>query len=167
MEVVDQYDQHWAAGNEHHPAVRDDLLTTIEMREPNQDGPVCLYLDLRDGPSDAAYDTFIREHEPGFAAFAHVRPTLAGSLDPAQARDLATGCASFARLLSGSHANAELHLLYRGPFGLAVLIGRLLNTVRTVAYEWDPSTPGSPRYVATLRCVPSDMTEPVQVLLTP
>lgn len=166
MEVVDQYDQRWAAGSEYHPAVRDDLLTAVDARELDRDGPVCLYLDLRDEPSDAAYNTFVREHESDFAAFVHVRPTSAGGLDPARAGDLAVRCARFARLLSGSHANADLHLLYRGPFGLAVLVGRLLNTVRTVAYEWDPSAQGRPRFVPALRCVPSDTTRPVQVLLT-
>jgi hypothetical protein len=55
-----------------------------------------------------------------------------------------------------SHGNAEVHLLLRCPFPLAVLTGRLTNTLRIVAYEWDDSDPveGSDyraRYVPTLR----------------
>lgn len=51
------------------------------------------------------------------------------------------------------------HLLVqqtRAPFPMAILIGRLTNTLRLVSYEWDDSDPAfgepwGPRYVPTLK----------------
>lgn len=37
--------------------------------------------------------------------------------------------------LSRENGNAELHLLLRVPFPVAVLLGRLLNTLHVTLYE--------------------------------
>jgi hypothetical protein len=57
--------------------------------------------------------------------------------------------------LSTENQNAEVHLLLRVPFPIAVLVGRLTNTIRAVLYEWDDSDPGTandfrPRYVPAI-----------------
>ena len=75
------------------------------------------------------------------------------SLDPARAGELAAEAAYRIREFSSANANAEIDLLIRGPFAMAILVGSLLNTVRVTAYEWDDTN--GPSYVPTLRLLSS------------
>ncbi|WP_425561997.1 hypothetical protein [Leifsonella bigeumensis] len=52
---------------------------------------------------------------------------------------------------SGHSSPSQVHLAFQGPFAIAVLLGRLLNTIRTVVYEWDDTAaPAIYRPVVTL-----------------
>ncbi|GHH70389.1 SAVED domain-containing protein [Promicromonospora soli] len=117
---------------------------------------VAVYLDLMSPRSDAAFERFVEENRSALATWVHLRPISDSPLDPAMARELATEAAYRIRELSSTHANAEVDLLIRGPFAMAILVGSLLNTVRVTAYEWDDTE--GPAYVPTLRLL-SSMTE--------
>lgn len=58
---------------------------------------------------------------------------------PGQAAALAGEAAARIRALSTANSNAHVHLLLRCPFPIAVLVGRLTNTLRVTVYEWDDS----------------------------
>lgn len=100
---------------------------------------VLVYVDLLPARSDAAYRDLLGQHTDQFAEWTHLRPVSGMPLDPGQATALVTDVAHRIRMLSGLNDNAEVHLLLRCPYPVAVLLGRLLNTVRVVVYEWDDS----------------------------
>lgn len=105
---------------------------------------VVAYVDLLPTASDAAYTRLLSER-PDLDAWEHLRPTVPGPLDSAAAGPLVEEVANRLRALTHRHENATLHLLLRCPFPVAVLLGRLCNTMRTVVYEWDDAeVPGDP-----------------------
>jgi hypothetical protein len=125
---------------------------------------VAAYVDLLPDRSDDAYTRFLNEHA-AFDAWQHLRPTHDGPLVAAEAGPLILETASRLRKLSQDNGNAEVHLLLRVPFPVAVLLGRLLNTLRVVAYEWTPAddadTDGRPRYFPSLVIAASDASGPI------
>lgn len=129
---------------------------------------VLAYVDLLPERSDAAYTRLLNEH-PHFDAWMHLRPIAAGLLDPAAAAPLVTEVASRLRKLSQDHDNADLHLALRAPFPVAVLLGRLLNTLRVTAYEWDRAPDGDtdarPMYVPVLVLAATDANGPISTVL--
>lgn len=166
MEVRDQYDQVWSAGA---PAFGADAnlldVTEEEVGSGDEVRAVAVYLDLMPMRSDAAWRALLLQEPPRFAAAVHARAVTDGMLDPDRGAALAAAAAGLVRELSYRHAGAEVHLVYRGPFGLAPLIGRLLNTVHGVLYEWD-DTGDAPAYVPVLRTSPADLGRPLDILLS-
>lgn len=158
MEVVDQQGLVWASGT---AARRTDRLRAhAEQANPSATRTgrpaVALYIDLLPQRSDAAFEVFLEVHGTSLVAWRHVTSTAPGPLNPSDGGELASEAADHIREVSNGHANAEVHLLLRCPFPLAVLIGRLTNTLRIVTYEWDDSAPSTgtdyrPRYVPALR----------------
>lgn len=134
--------------------------------------PVAMYVDMLQQRSDAAFQRFLDERGDTFAAWSHFRLTVDGPIDPADAAWLAGEIAMRLREISSEHGNAEVHLLLRCPFALAVLVGTRLNTLRVVAYEWDDANADSPSdhrpvYVPALRICPSSGAGVIEeVLLT-
>ncbi|NTW38595.1 MAG: SAVED domain-containing protein [Cellulomonadaceae bacterium] len=165
MEVLDQHGTTWTAAAPDF-SVGLGALQIVDAVTREHQGPraVAVYLDLMPLRNDGAWQSFLRQRGDDLSASLHVRPAIDAMLDPADASELAAAAASLTRELSYRHDSAEVHLIYRGPFPLAVLIGRLMNTVRTVLYEWDDAS-GSPRYVPALQSTPADLTRPVTVLL--
>lgn len=131
---------------------------------------VLAYVDLLPDRSDAAYTRLLTEVP--FDAWEHLRPATSGRLDSATAGPLVEELASRLRALTQRHDNARLHLLLRVPFPVAVLLGRLCNTLRVVVYEWDDNElPGDgdtrPRYVPCMEVRATHAQGPVtEVLLT-
>jgi hypothetical protein len=125
---------------------------------------VAAYVDLLPDRSDDAYNRFLNERSD-FDAWQHLRSAHDGPLAASEAGPLILETASRLRKLSQDNGNAELHLLLRAPFPAAVLIGRLLNTLRVVAYEWTPAddadTDGRPRYVPSLVIATSEASGPI------
>lgn len=117
-------------------------------------GEVLAYVDLLPTPADAAFTRLLSKNK--FDAHEQICPTTSGLLDAATSGPLIEEIADRLRSLVQRHDHARLHLLLRCPFPVAVLLGRLCNTLRVVAYEWDDTElPGDsdarPRYVPTLQ----------------
>lgn len=133
---------------------------------------VLVYADLLPTSSDAAYARLLHERSGEFAAWSHLRPAASGRLDHTAAGELVAELAYKVRALSDQFDNAEVHLLLRCPFPVAVLLGRLTNTLRVVVYEWDDDeVAGDPdaraRYVPALRVRATASASPIEsVLLT-
>jgi SMODS-associated and fused to various effectors sensor domain/TIR domain len=159
LEVIDQRGEPWTSDREAHQPDTPRLATVTHGTNPTPapaGRPVVgVYLDLIPQRSDAAYDRYLEENQSTLTAWAHLRPTTDDLLDPTTAGQLAAEAAAHIRDISNTNANAEVHLLLRCPFPIAVLIGRLMNTLRLVTYEWDDSAPTTghdyrPRYVPTI-----------------
>jgi hypothetical protein len=132
---------------------------------------VLAYVDLLPDRSDDAYTRLLSENPGAFDAWEHVRPAGDGALDPATAGPLIAEVASRLRKISQDNGNGDVHLLLRCPFPVALLLGRLLNTLRLTAYEWDRAADGDadqrPRYVPTLAIAATDSGGPVTSVLLP
>jgi hypothetical protein len=172
LQVVDQREAAWMSGSE---AVLGATPMTECETTPHDAGTsegrprIAIYVDLLPFRSDAAYTRLIRENSPTFSAHAAIRLLRPDLLCPDDAGSLAAEVAAHMRRLSANHDNAEIHLLLRCPFPIAVLLGRLSNTLRVRLYEWDDTSMGSDyrsRYVATLDILTSSPRGPItQVLL--
>lgn len=166
IDVTDTVGSTWSsdAGN-------NEALVAVESDWTNETPPtgprtVALYVDLTPPRSDAAFQRYLDEHESALAAWAHVVPAQEGRLDPNAAGALAREVADHMRELSAKHDNAHVHVLLHCPFGMAVLVGRLTNTLRMTAFEWAPadlSGDHRPRYVPVIDLV---TTAPAGVITT-
>lgn len=158
IEVLDQRGEPWTSGSEAHQP--DTQRLTVIANGTNTTTPigrpaVAVYLDLIPQRSDAAFERYLEENQSTLTGWAHLRPTTDDLLDPTTAGQLAAEAAAHIRQIANANSNAEVHLLLRCPFPIAVLVGRLMNTLRLVAYEWDDSAPTTgndyrPRYIPTL-----------------
>lgn len=159
VDILDQREEVWSSGQEavvaDPPRLR--VVSSAQGSVPADRRPVvALHVDLLPSLSPAAFERFLDENGPDLAAWTYLAPAGTGLLDPSDAPGIAGELAARIRELSTENQNAEVHLLLRTPFPVAVLVGRLTNTVRTVLYEWDDSDPDTgddfrPRYVPTVR----------------
>lgn len=161
MDVLDQRGDTWASDGEARMPLQPSLAVAAEGTTPVPPTPgrpaVAVYLDLLSQRSDAALERFLDEHAGELNGWQHLTYITADLLHPAQAGKIAAEAAHRIRELANGNSNAEVHLLLRCPYPIALLVGRLTNTLRIVAYEWDDSDqPGAdgdfrPRYVPTMR----------------
>lgn len=176
VDVIATDGQTWTSSTVSRPASASPL-TLIEghgmgqMKPTGQRRHVLSYVDLLPSRSDAAYTRLLEEQPGAFDAWQHLRPVSAEPLDPADADRLVTEVAGRLRDLSQTHDNADLHLLLRTPFPVAVLLGRLLNTLKIVAYEWCPAPDDAidarPSFVPAAELRPTDRNGPITAVLIP
>jgi hypothetical protein len=129
----------WACGTV--SATSDGLVHRVShgmnpIKATGKPRDVIAFVDLLPDTSATAYARFLDEHADA-DAWEYLRPASAGRLDAATSGPLVEDVAARLRSQAQTHDNATLHLLLRCPFPVAVLLGRLCNTLRTVVYEWD------------------------------
>lgn len=143
------------------------------VRPAGQAREVLAYVDLLPSVSDAAYTRLLEENPNRFDAWEQIRPATAGALAADAAGALIEEVAGRLRSLVQRHDNAHLHLLLRCPYPVALLLGRLSNTVAATVYEWDDTRlegddDARPRYVPTLVVRAAHGNGPItEVLLNP
>lgn len=107
---------------------------------------VAVFVSLTPHADQTAFERLLNESVDGFAAAEVVSIGGSEDIDPREAARLSATVAHLIKKLSASQGRAEVHLAFHGPYTMAVLIGRYLNTLRTVVYEWDGNPNGGPRY---------------------
>lgn len=176
MDVIDQQGATWASDGEARFMAQPRVQVAGEGRSPSAitagRPSVAVYVDLLPQRSDTAFVRYIEAHEPFLAAWRHLTSASGTLLDPSDAGLIAADVAAHIRALSNDNSNAEVHLLLRCPFPLALLIGRLTNTLRVVVHEWDDSDPITgedhrARYVPTLRVRTSASAGVIEEVLLP
>lgn len=80
-------------------------------------------------------------------------------IDPLEAGRLSASIAQHIKRIAAENGRSEVHLAFHGPYTMAVLVGRHLNTVRTIIYEWD--NVNVPSYVPTLALEPGSTEGPI------
>ncbi|WP_219844384.1 SAVED domain-containing protein [Microbacterium sp. MYb66] len=153
IEVVDSYEQIWnssRANAENLPEIRTETLQRSDS--PSAVSRVAVFITLSPDPDRAAFQSLI-ERGPGFdvalalsAGDGRIDPSSAGAFSEALAAKILDVASTFGR--------SEVHLAYHGPYGLGVLIGRRLNTLRTVVYEWTGELSNQERYVPVMTLEP-------------
>ncbi|WP_217634430.1 SAVED domain-containing protein [Herbiconiux ginsengi] len=93
--------------------------------------------------------------------------TAVGSdrIDPREAGRLSTAIAQQIRRAAATNGRTQVHLVFHGPYPMAVLVGRHLNTLHTVVYEWVDDNPGGSRYVPALVLEPGLAGGPITEVL--
>lgn len=176
MDVIDQKGVTWGSDGEARFITQPQVqiadqggnLSTITVGRPS----VAIYVDLLPQRSESAFTRYIEDNGPFLAAWRHLTSASGTLLDPADAGQIAADVAAHIRALSNDNSNAEVQLLLRCPFPLALLIGRLTNTLRVVVHEWDDSDPVDgedyrARYVPTLRVRASASAGAIEEVLLP
>lgn len=176
MDVIDQQGATWASDGEARFIAQPQVQIAAEGRSRSAittgRPSVAVYVDLLPQRSDTAFVRYIEANEPFLAAWLHLTSASGTILDPSRAGLIAADVAAHIRALSNDNSNAEVHLLLRCPFPLALLIGRLTNTLRVVVHEWDDSDPVTgedhrARYVPTLRVRASASAGVIEEVLLP
>lgn len=149
VQVTDLRDAVWTSNTNDDPN-----LHTIATEDIDRDftttpqGPVkvALFVTLTENADDSAFRRLINEEPRIFASAARISLSPKDPIDAREAGRLSIQIANEIKRLSAQHGRAEIHLAYHGPYTMAVLIGRYLNTLRTVIYEWDNLENVGPTY---------------------
>jgi hypothetical protein len=109
-----------------------------------------VYVDVVAGEaSDFAFDQFWAQHSAEIREALVLRSEQRIQISAEQGPALAAEIMARIRALWGRCGNGEVHLFLRVPFPLAVLLGRLSNTLSVTVYEWTAAD--GARYVPALR----------------
>ncbi|MBD8485017.1 SAVED domain-containing protein [Frigoribacterium sp. CFBP 8759] len=177
LDVVDQRSLVWASAAEAAVPAASSLLFDVTESTvspaPSVRPRVAVYVDLLPTQSDSAFERYLEEYGHTLAAHGTIRSPQRGLLNSADAGALASEAAGLIRQLSAAYSNARVDVLLAVPFGIAVLIGRLSNTLRVRLFEWDDSdeptddsSDARPRYVPSLEVRAGGTAGPIaQVLL--
>lgn len=142
-----------------------EALPTEVTQPSNAANRVAVFVTLTADPDLTAFQRLVRESAKVFADVAIVSVTNSSRIDPQEAGRLSQAIGQHIKRLSADHGRAEVHLAFHGPFPMAVLVGRYLNTVRTVAYEWDGDTINGPRYRPAIALEPGVAGGPITEVL--
>ena len=156
VEVVDTAGDVWSLqGNAPAPNGSNHILGVVQPSTTYAPaGAILVYLDLDPSPNNLAFDELVAESTDRFAAAFHIRTTLGGMLNPGDAAAITGEASRTIRQLAGQFRTSEVHLLLRCPWGVALLLGRTLNTLRVHLYEWEDG-PDQRRANANPRYLPS------------
>lgn len=168
VEAIDTRNEAWAS-----EACEDDPLdNAISVEEidlsarqaASNHGRIAIFVSLTPGADRTAFDRLVSTSPHEFAKAAMLTATTT-KIDAREAGRLSASIAQHIKHLAADSGRAEVHLAFHGPYTVAVLIGRHLNTLRTVAYEWADEADHAPRYRPTLVLDPGRAGGPIAEVL--
>jgi integrative and conjugative element protein (TIGR02256 family) len=169
VEVLDARNESWtsATSPEDPASTRLDIeaIPLERAQIPGGRDRVAVFVTLTSSPDRSAFDRLLLESTEGFADAAVVSATGGDRLDPREAGRLSAAIARQIKQLAASKGRADIHLAFHGPYTMAVLVGRYLNTLRTVIYEWDGDTAEGPSYIPVLVLEPGVADGPITKVL--
>lgn len=142
-----------------------DALPTEVTQTRDSAKRVAVLVALTADPDLTAFERLVRESAEGFVSVEILSVPTSSRIDPREADRLGQAVAQHIKHLSAGHGRAEVHLAFHGPFPMAVLVGRYLNTLRTIAYEWDGDTINGPRYRPAITLEPGVAGGPITEVL--
>lgn len=151
MEVVDLTGAVWSSDAGDDPGEH-EITTTTSISEAGSaaTAPIAVFVTLTDAGDMTAFERLTGAATPPFRSVSRIEATPSTPLDHSESARLSFAIAREIRRLSAQYGRSDVHLAYHGPYTLAVLIGRHLNTVRTVIYEWDNPEDIGPNYAPAL-----------------
>ena len=177
VQVVGTAGDVWTCGTVSRPLGPEPITKVIQrsrssVKPTGQARNVLAYVQLVPVQSDAAYARLLDEHHTDFDAWETIVPTVQDRLNADTAGPLIEEVAGRLRALVAENDHAHLHLLLHSPFPVAVLLGRLCNTLHVTLYEWDNEQPRAesdarPRYLPCLVVNPTSAQGPITDVLLP
>lgn len=165
IEVLDLHGEVWSSDS---PDI-DPEISTVEVeivhsehaQEFSTSARVAIFVNLTAQADRRAFEYLVSSSNEIFAATAIIAINTVDQIDPRESARLSADIARQIKSVAAIHGRAEVHLAFYGPYTLAVLIGRYLNTLRTVVYEWDNPLDESPRYTPSLTLEPGVSNGPI------
>lgn len=167
-EVLDVRDQLWTSVAGDDPLTNELHTETVGLDQRQTSGThdrVAIFVSLTPDPDRTAFERLLHESADGFTTAAVVSLVGADRIDPRESARLSAAVAREIRRLAASTGRAEVHLAFHGPYAMAVLIGRHLNTLHTVAYEWSNATDDTASYAPVLLLEPGVTGGPITEVL--
>lgn len=167
-EVLDVRDQLWTSVAGDDPLTNELHTETVGLDQRQASGTrdrVAIFVSLTPDPDRTAFERLLHESADGFTTAAVVSLVGADRIDPRESARLSAAVAREIRRLAASTGRAEVHLAFHGPYAMAVLIGRHLNTLHTVAYEWSNATDDIASYAPVLLLEPGVTGGPITEVL--
>jgi len=155
IEVLDLHGSVWSSSeNTSDPATHSAVVSEVATTGPST-GPARLgvFVSLTNSPDDSAFDAIVRSAETPLTRAVAIT-TSNGHIDPAEGGRLAREIATAIRDAARASSTAEVHLAFHGSYALAILVGRLLNTLKTTVYEWVRSDDGTGTYLPVFTLEP-------------
>lgn len=152
VEAVDVRGDTWSF--EPAPSVARSALKT-ETRPGTATGSeevarIAVLVSMTPHPDLSAFSRLADQDGEDFALVSVIAAGGGRQIEPDRAAVLSTEIAAELKGLAATRGRAEVHLAFHGPYPMAVLIGRHLNTLRVVAYEWQQVASGRTVYAPTL-----------------
>lgn len=122
---------------------------------------VAVFVTLTPQPDPTAFNHLLNDYPGKFTKAIQISADPPAKLSPDEAGSLARKIGDAIKNISAQTGRAEIHLAFHGPYGMAVLVGRLLNTLRTVVYEWDNPPSQGPRYYEVMTLEPGVAKGPI------
>ncbi|MDR6556843.1 integrative and conjugative element protein (TIGR02256 family) [Arthrobacter pascens] len=152
VEVVDLRGQIWTSKADGEAAGH--TIATVEMsgefKTDRAAAKVAVFVTLTENADETAFGRLLVDQSGFFKSAARISVDPVDQIDSREAASISRQIAMEIKRLSSMFGRAEIHLAFHGPYSIAVLIGRYLNTVRTVVYEWDNPENGAPRYTPVM-----------------
>lgn len=168
VEAIDMRNETWASqAGDDDPHVNSLCLEELDLRPVRTAGSpdrIAFFVSLTQGADRTAFDRLLGTSAHEFAGAAVITATTT-TIDAREAGRLSMSIAHHIKQLAASRGRPEVHLAFHGPYTMALLIGRHLNTLRTVAYEWEDSADDVPRYRPTLVLEPGHASGPIAEVL--
>lgn len=150
IEVVDLQAAAWSSNvnsedPKAHSATAAPMAVTDRATE-TASSKLGVFVSLTEASDTSAFESIATNSAIALTSAITINAGL-GRLDPREAGRLAQEIASLIKSTARSTNATEVHLAFHGPYTMAVLVGRLLNTLRTVVYEWVRTENGSAEYL--------------------
>lgn len=169
VEVLDARDQTWTSVSPEDDPLSSQLDSRVipfEERPPLEGRDrVAIFVSLTPNPDQTAFESLLHDSTEQFTTAAVISVAGSDRIDPREAGRLSAAIARQIKQLAATSGRAEVHLAFHGPYPIAVLIGRYLNTLRTVVYEWENSDTGDSRYSPALILEPGVASGPITEVL--
>lgn len=167
--ILDSKDNAWeSTAPEDDPQTTELRTETVQIDQaqaPETPHRVAVFVTLTTDGDRTAFERLVHHSAEGFTAAEVVAVRGPGRIDPREAARLSAAVAQQIKRLSASQGRAEVHLAFHGPYTMAVLVGRYLNALRTVAYEWDGNTNSGASYKPVIALEPGVASGPITDVL--
>ncbi|MEK0226176.1 SAVED domain-containing protein [Bifidobacterium mongoliense] len=165
IKVIDVNENEWESPQNHQYSQYDNLhvekIETGQYAKKEVPSRVAVFVTLTPAPDYTAFERLLKDKTANFVAAEVISINGIERIDPREGGNLSEGIAREIKLLASRQGRAEVHLAFHGPFAMALLIGRYLNTLRTVVYEWDGDAASGPRYIPTVILEPGMKDGPI------
>lgn len=150
LEVLDSRDELWQSKRD--IDVPDDAIKT-EVKRPygkveESKNRIAVMVSMTNTPDYRIFDKMVDDDKRGFdkriiisSEYKNINPRWAATLSQRIVDEIRAEAAN----------RPEIHLAFHGPVALAILIGRLLNTYKVIAYERLETASGQSAYRPTLK----------------
>lgn len=153
VQVTDLRGAVWTSKTEDDPnvhAITTEVIDGVFASEPDGPAKVAVFVTLTENADDSGFRRLVSDRSGLFASAARISLSPKDPINAREAGRLSVQIANEIKRLSAQYGRAKIHLAYHGPYTMAVLIGRYLNTLRTVIYEWDNPEDIGPLYAPVM-----------------